>query len=161
MADDDDDGDEDDDGDGAAADSNSVTFSVHDDVPGDVDARVDGGLGEANRAAAPLDEVRPIACAARVAGGAIVGGVIGRTWGACCEVQQLWVHPVHRRRGIGTRLMRELHRRAEARGCRTFYLETLSFQAPRLYRALGYETRLEIGGFGHGITKHFMVRELP
>jgi ribosomal protein S18 acetylase RimI-like enzyme len=138
----------------------SVTYSTHDDVPNDVGTVVDMGLGEANRIAAPMDEVRPIAGAARLASGEIVGGVVGRAWGGCCEVQQLWVHPAHRRRGIGTRLMRDLHRRAEARGCRTFYLETMSFQAPRLYRALGYETRLEIGGFPAGISKHFMVREL-
>jgi hypothetical protein len=56
--------------------------------------------------------------------------------------------------------MRDLHQRAEGRGCRTFYLETTSFQAPRLYRSLGYETRLEISGFRDGITKHYMVREL-
>ena len=139
----------------------SLTFSVHDDVPPDVGTVVDSRLDEANRAAAPLHEVRPLSCVARLATGEIVGGVVGRTWGLCCEVQQLWVHAAYRRRGVGTRLMRDLHQRAAGRGCRTFYLETMSFQAPRLYRALGYETRLEISGFREGITKHFMVREVP
>jgi ribosomal protein S18 acetylase RimI-like enzyme len=139
----------------------SPTFTVYDDVPADVGAAVDAGLGEANAAAAPLHEVRGLSCVALLPTGEIVGGVIGRTWGLCCEVQQLWVHPAHRRRGVGSRLVRELHRRAEGRGCRTFYLETLSFQAPRLYQSLGYEVRLEIGGFREGISKYVMVRELP
>ena len=139
----------------------SVTFTINDDVPPDVDAVVDAGLGEANRVAAPLHEVRPLSCVARLASGEIIGGVIGRTWGRCCEVQQLWVHADHRRQGIGSRLMNDLHRRAQERGCCTFYLETMSFQAPGLYRSLGYETRLEISGFSESITKHFMVREAP
>jgi hypothetical protein len=37
----------------------------------------------------------------------------------------------------------------------------MTFQAPRLYRSLGYETRLELGEFMDGISNHFMVRELP
>ena len=90
-----------------------------------------------------------------------MGGVVGRNVGPVLrEVQQLWVHKAYRRKGVGTRLMCDLHRRAEGRGCRTSYRETMSFQAPRLYRALGYQTRIEIGGFGHGITKHYMAREL-
>jgi ribosomal protein S18 acetylase RimI-like enzyme len=138
----------------------SLTFTVHDDVPRDVGTVVDTRLHEANTAAAPLHEVRQVSCVARLVTGEIVGGAVGRTWGRCCEVEQLWVHPEYRRRGMGTRLMRDLHERAEGRGCRTFYLETMSFQAPQLYRALGYQTRLEIGGFRDGITKHYMVRDL-
>lgn len=139
----------------------AFTFSVHDDVPPDAAAAVDGGLDEANAAAAPLHEVRPVCAVARLATGEVVGGAIGRTWGACCEVRQLWVRAAYRRRGVGGRLMRELHRRAEQRGCRTFYLDTFSFQAPGLYRSLGYEVRVEISGFGDGITKYVMVREVP
>src|SRR5687768_12116494 len=37
----------------------------------------------------------------------------------------------------------------------------MSFQAPRLYRSLGYERRLELGEFRDGISKDFMVPELP
>jgi ribosomal protein S18 acetylase RimI-like enzyme len=139
----------------------SLTFTVHDEVPPDVRSAVNSRLYEANQAAARLDEIRGLSCVGRLATGEIVGGVVGRTWGLCCEVEQLWVHAEYRRRGVGTRLMRDLHRRAEGRGCRTFYLETMSFQAPGLYRALGYETRLEIGGFSDGHSKHFMVREVP
>jgi len=32
---------------------------------------------------------------------------------------------------------------SEDRGCRTFYLETFSFQAPGRYRRLGYEAKLD------------------
>jgi ribosomal protein S18 acetylase RimI-like enzyme len=135
-----------------------LSFTLHDELPPDA-ALVSAGLGDANLAAAPLHDVRALACLARDAGGAVVGGAVGRTWGACCELQQLWVDPAHRRRGIGARLVREFERHAEARGARTFYLETFSFQAPELYRVLGYRVRLELSGFAPGVVLYFMVRE--
>jgi len=138
-----------------------LAYTVHDDVPAEEGAVVDSGLGQANAAAAPLHQVRPLSCFARLASGAVAGGAVGRTWGDCAELQQLWVAPEHRRRGIGARLVREFEARARTRGCRTFYLETFSFQAPDLYRALGYEARLALHGFAPGIVKYVMVREEP
>jgi ribosomal protein S18 acetylase RimI-like enzyme len=137
------------------------TFSVHDDVPRADAAVVDAGLGAANDAAAPLHQVRPLAAFVREADGAVIGGAVGRTWGTCCELQQLWVDAAWRRRGLGARLVRAFEQRAQQRGCVTFYLETFSFQAPSLYRGLGYEERLAISGFAPGIRKFTMVRELP
>jgi GNAT superfamily N-acetyltransferase len=137
----------------------NLTFSVHDDIPHDTGRLVDEGLGASNEEAAPLEEVERLACFARLPGGDLLGGAIGRTWGECCELQQLWVDRSHRRKGIGTRLVREFERNAAARGCRRFYLETFSFQAPALYLKLGYEVKLQIEGFPDGIVKYVMVRE--
>ena len=139
-----------------------LSFTVHEEVPSTEGRLVDAGLGEANEAAAPLSEVRPLSCFARRADGEVLGGAVGRTWGACCELQQLWVAPGSRRQGIGARLVREFERKALTRGCRVFYLETFSFQAPALYRALGYRAELTLRGFPHGIAKYTMVRsEVP
>lgn len=134
-----------------------IALTLHDELPPEAEL-IDAGLGAANEAAAPLHEVQRLACLARAAAGTVVGGAVGRTWGECCELQQLWVEPSHRRCGLGARLVRAFEDRAQQRGCRTFYLETFSFQAPRLYRSLGYEVRLEIPGFGAGITKYSMVK---
>lgn len=136
-----------------------VSITLHDDVPREEGRLVDTGLGDFNDSAAPLHEVRALSCFARLPSSTAIGGAVGRTWGACCELQQLWVAPDHRRQGIGARLVREFERRAQSRGCRTFYLETFSFQAPALYRSLGYEVRLELEGFAPGIVKYVMVRE--
>ena len=137
----------------------SLTYTTHDELPPEA-AIVDTGLGDANNAAAPLHQVRPLACLARDTTGRVIGGAIGRTWGTCCELQQLWVEPTYRRRGIGATLVRGFERHAEARGVQTFYLETFSFQAPGLYRSLGYSVRLELRGFAPGIAKFTMVREI-
>ncbi len=140
-------------------DASPLTYTTHDELPPEAKI-VDTGLGDANNAAAPLHQVRPLACLARDAAGRVIGGAIGRTWGACCELQQLWVETTHRRCGVGATLVRGFERHAAARGVRTFYLETFSFQAPGLYRALGYSVRLELRGFAPGIAKFTMVREV-
>ena len=137
-----------------------LSFSVHDDeLPADAAQQVDAGLGASNAAASPMHEVRALACFARDAAGAVVGGAVGRTWGGCCELQQLWVAPEWRKQGVATRLLQSFEQRAAERGCQTFYLETFSFQAPALYRAFGYEVRHELRGFAPGISKFLMVRE--
>ena len=136
-----------------------LLITVHDDVPPQEGCLVDAGLAASNESAARLDDVAPLSCFARAPSGLVVGGAIGRTWGACCELQQLWVEPVHRRQGIGAQLVKEFERHAESRGCHTFYLETFSFQAPALYRSLGYEMKLELTGFAPGIVKYIMVRQ--
>ncbi len=141
----------------------SVSFdvSVHDDHPPDESALVDDGLGEANDAAAPLHEVRPLSCFAREDSGRVIGGAVGRWWGACCELQQLWVHPSHRARGVATRLIAAFEARAREHGCSTFYLETFSFQAPALYRSLGYTVAYENKAYPHGIVKYVMIKRDP
>jgi catechol 2,3-dioxygenase-like lactoylglutathione lyase family enzyme/GNAT superfamily N-acetyltransferase len=135
-----------------------TTFDDHDDPPPD-DARVvDDGLEASNRAAAPLHEVRKLASFARDADGTVIGGAVGRTWGACCELQQLWVSPPLRGRGIARDLVRRFEARAATRGCTFFYLETWSFQAPGLYAKLGYRSTLAFDGYGPGLVKHVMAK---
>lgn len=138
----------------------ALLFTMHDDLPQEDHRIVDAGLTAHNDASAPLHEVRPLACFARLDTGQVIGGGVGRTWGLCCELQQLWVQPAHRGRGIGARLVQEFERRALQRGCRTIYLETFSFQAPVFYQELGYQVRLELHGYAEAISKYIMVREL-
>lgn len=137
-----------------------LQFTVHDSVPVEEGGLVDAGLDAWNAAAAPLQDVTPLSCFARLPSGAVVGGAVGRTWGDCCELQQLWVDEAQRRQGIGADLVRAFEARAQARACHTFYLETFSFQAPSLYRSLGYEVAVALEGFAPGITKYFMVRRV-
>lgn len=134
-------------------------LSLHDDVPADAAQVVDEGLGAFNASAAPLHEVRALACFARDASGRIVGGAVGRSWGLCCELQQVWVEPGARRKGLGARILQAFEGRARERGCRTFYLETFSFQAPDFYRSQGYAVGLALHGMAPGVAKYFMVRE--
>jgi ribosomal protein S18 acetylase RimI-like enzyme len=137
-----------------------IAITGHDDVPPSDGAIVDAGLGSFNDAAAPLHEVRPMACFARTPDGAVIGGAVGRTWGPAAEIQQLWVGDAHRHRGVGTALVRAFEARAAERGCRCCYLETLSFQAPRFYAALGYRVAFELRELPYGIVRFTMLREI-
>lgn len=137
-----------------------ISIDTHDDCPQEDCALVDSGLGEANDAAAPLHEVRGVSCFARLPSGAVVGGAVGRWWGRCCELQQLWVEPSHRRQGIGTELVLAFEAKSRMHGCTSAYLETFSFQAPGLYTALGYKVEFERRGYPHGIVKYHMVKSL-
>ena len=135
------------------------SISVHDDLPAEEAAAVDAGLEAANHAAAPLHEVRPLSCFLRAESGALIGGAVGRWWGRCCELQQLWVDPAQRGQGHGSALVRAFESRARQHGCTIFYLETFSFQAPRLYRSLGYRVAYEHDVYPHGIVKLVMIKE--
>jgi RimJ/RimL family protein N-acetyltransferase len=143
----------------AALSGASVSYADFDDPPPDLMRAVDDGLEQFNQGAAPLGDVRPLASFAHGSTGDLVGGAVGRTWGRCCELQQLWVASGHRERGIASRLLRRFEHAAAARGCSVYYLTTLSFQAPDFYRRHGYASLAEIRGYPQDITKHLMVKE--
>ena len=103
-----------------------------------------------------MTEVRQLAAFAREPSGRTVGGAVGRTWGKCCELLQLWVAPEFRSQGVGSRLLQEFEAHARARGCSIFYLTTLSYQAPEFYRRHGYASLAQIAGYPNGIVKHLM-----
>lgn len=134
------------------------SFDVHDTLPADAAAVVDHGLGEFNDAAAPLDLVAPRAAFARE-GDTLIGGAVGRTWGTGCELQQLWVHPAWRRRGIAREIVQRFEARALERGCTSFYLYTFSFQARPFYEALGYRVAYTLAGYPDRIEQYLMVKK--
>lgn len=139
-----------------------LAYEQFDEPPDAVLQAVDAGLESHNCAAAPIGDVRPLAVTAALPSGEIIGGAVGRTWGACCELLQLWVHPDHRRSGTASRLLLEFEAMGGARGCHTFYLTTLSYQAPEFYRKRGYAALAEISGYPESIIKYLMQkREVP
>jgi ribosomal protein S18 acetylase RimI-like enzyme len=135
-----------------------LTFSSFDAPPEASVLATHRGLDEYNFSVAPLTDVKELASFATDSSGHTVGGAIGRTWGRCCELLQLWVDPSHRSAGVGSRLLQEFEAHAARRGCDIYYLTTLSFQAPDFYRKLGYESLATISGYPNGITKHLMQK---
>lgn len=136
--------------------SSALVFSTTDTPSEDKLLAVDTGLEQHNHAVAPLEDVRQLASFATDEAGRVVGGAVGRTWGLCCELLQLWVAPDQRAGGVGSRLLQAFEDHARARGCRIFYLTTLSFQAPEFYRRNGYAVLAQISGYPNGIVKFLM-----
>lgn len=137
-----------------------LRISVH--APAGATAReaVDAGLDAHNQAFAPLGDVRALHVLAENDAGQLVGGAIGRTWGRCCELQQIWVDSTLRRAGVGSRLMAAFEAEAQARGCELVYLDTFSFQAPAFYLRRGYEEALRIEGYTGGAVKYTLHKTL-
>jgi GNAT superfamily N-acetyltransferase len=134
----------------------ALAFSTTDRPSQEALLAVDEGLETHNQASAPLAEVSPLAALAHDSSGRLVGGAVGRTWGRCCELQQLWVEAGLRSQGTGSRLLQDFEAHARRRGCSIFYLTTLSYQAPDFYRRHGYRVLAQIDGYPNGIVKYLM-----
>lgn len=107
-----------------------------------------------------MHNVQQLSVLARDSAGQITGGAIGRTWGKCCELQQLWVSTEARSLGMGTGLMDRFEHEALQRGCLLVYLDTFSFQARPFYEKRGFQVALETHGFTNGIVKYTMHKRL-
>ena len=59
---------------------------------------------------------------------------------------------------MATQLLAAFERQAQSHGCESVFLETFSFQAPDLYRSVGYSVVHENTLFPHGIVKYLMVK---
>jgi GNAT superfamily N-acetyltransferase len=82
--------------------------------------------------------------------GTVVAGVSGWTWGDSCELQNLWVNPDLRGRGVATRLLAAAEAEAAGRGCTQTVLFTYDFQARALYERNGYELVGQVEDFPSG-----------
>jgi len=129
----------------------------HDLTPEEVDGLEDR-LYEANASRTGYEDAALLGFLAE-AQGQLVGAVAGYTWGGICELRQVWVHELHRRKGLGEALMTEATREAKARGCAYVYLATHDFQAPGFYAKLGFKKVAEIPDKPLGHTE--IVMRLP
>ena len=98
--------------------------------------------------------------------GTVVAGISGWTWGDCCELQNLWVEPSLRGRGLATRLIAAAEAEAAARGCSQTVHFTYDFQARALYERNGYELVGRVEDFPSGTDvlwyrKRLQPPELP
>ena len=67
----------------------------------------------------------------------------------------------HRRRGVGRRLIELAEAEARSRGCRYAYVDTLDYQAPDFYRALGYKVAGTLPDWdSHGHAKLLLTKRL-
>lgn len=93
--------------------------------------------------------------------GSVVAGISGWTWGDCCELQSLWVHPSLRGNGLATQLIAAAEAEAAARGCRQTVHFTYDFQARALYERSGYELVGRVESFPSGTDALWYRKRLP
>ena len=75
-------------------------------------------------------------------------------------VSTVFVDEACRRKGIGTRLMREMERRAAAMGVNTIRLDTFDWQGKDFYEALGYEIVGRYQNREDGYAEYFFLKRL-
>lgn len=89
--------------------------------------------------------------------GELVGGLVGTTAWGWLFIDVLWVDEEHRGEGVGRRIVRRAEAEARRRGCSGAWVDTLDYQAPGFYRALGYEEFGRLSGFGPH-TRYWLAR---
>lgn len=90
----------------------------------------------------------------------VVAAVCGHTWGGTCQVNYIWVDEAHRKRGLGSALLRAVETEARRRRCTQVILSTHSFQAPGFYERFAYALKAVIPGYPRGHTQLVYVKQL-
>jgi len=93
-------------------------------------------------------------------GGAIVGGLSGKTVQGWLHIRDLAIDPDWRGKGFGRRLVAEAERIAIGRGCHSAWLNTHSFQAPGFYERLDYTPFGVLEDFPRGQQRIFYAKQL-
>ena len=89
-----------------------------------------------------------------------IGGILGGTYWGWLYVDILWVHEDHRKRGIGSELLRKAEEEAQRRGCHHVHLDTMSWQAPDFYKKHGYEVIAILPDIPSGNQKYLLMKAL-
>jgi ribosomal protein S18 acetylase RimI-like enzyme len=123
-------------------------------------ARITDAIDRWNMDVTGVHDYHPIAIFLRDDDGGVRGGISGGVWGAWLHIVALWVDEDLRGRGLGRQLVLAAEAEARATGATRAFLETHSFQAPGLYRKLGYVPFAEIEDYPPGETQLFMRKDL-
>ena len=92
--------------------------------------------------------------------GNITGGILGGAYWGWMYIDVLWVHESHRKKGIGTKLLRAAESEAVRRGCHHVHVDTMSWQAPEFYKKHGYEVIGILPDIPAGNRKYMLMKSL-
>ena len=114
-----------------------------------------------NKETPEFGEAHPFAFFVRDEHNQIIAGCNGSVIFGSIYTDQLWVHPDHRRSGLGHKLMGEVHDYGRKSGCAMATVATMSFQgAKSFYEKLGYVVDFERPSYTQNSSCYFMRKEL-
>lgn len=103
----------------------------------------------------------PFAFFVRNNAGDIIAGCNGSVVFGSIYTDQLWVHPDHRKVGLGRKLMERVHVFGREAGSNSAIVTTMSFQnALSFYEKLGYQIEFEREGYASASSCLLLRRNL-
>lgn len=117
-------------------------------------------LTEYNRKHVGDDGHTPLNIVQCDASGNVIGGILGGTYWGWMYIDILWVEENHRKKGIGSKLLKEAEKEAIRRGCHHVHLDTMSWQAPEFYKKHGYELIGILPDIPKGNQKYLLLKSL-
>jgi len=114
-----------------------------------------------NQETPEFGEAYPFAFFIRDEKSQIIAGCNGSVIFGGIYTDQLWVHPNHRKKGLGYQLMQAVHDYGRKTGCKIATVTTMSFQGARtFYEKLGYVSDFERQGYKQNSSCIFLKRSL-
>jgi len=114
-----------------------------------------------NQETLSFGEAHPFAFFIRDEKNQIIAGCNGSVIFGSIYTDQFWVHPDHRKKGLGHQLMEAVHDYGRKSGCTMATVATMSFQgAKSFYEKLGYVTDFERQGYTQNSSCIFLKRSL-
>ena len=131
----------------------------HISTPASVD--IDFLTQKINQETPEFGEAYPFSFFVRDENNQIIAGCNGSVIFGSIYTDQLWVHPDHRKSGLGHELMAAVHDYGRNSGCTTATVTTMSFQPAKVfYKKLGYVVDFERPGYTQNSRCIFMRKEL-
>ena len=116
---------------------------------------------EINQETPDFGSAHPFAFFVRDEHNQIIAGCNGSVIFGSIYTDQLWVHPAHRKNGLGHQLMEAVHDYGRKSGCSMATVATMSFQgAKAFYEKLGYVMDFERSGYTQNSSCIFLKRSL-
>ncbi len=114
-----------------------------------------------NQETSQLGNAYPFAFFIRDENHQIIAGCNGSVIFGSIYTDQLWVHPTHRKKGLGHQLMEAVHDYGRNHGCTMATVATMSFQgAKEFYEKIGYISDFERTGYAQNSSCIFLKRSL-
>ena len=121
---------------------------------------VRAGMRRHAESCVPWEEYVDLTIVARNDDGEIIGAALGETGRTWLHIAVVWVDERYRGERLGTRLVNAMEAEAIARGCRSAYLDTFSYQAKPFYEKLGYDVFGTLNEYPPGHQRHYMRKRL-
>ncbi len=132
------------------------------DAPSEADAAaISSGLADYNELQTGYRDWRKLAVLLRdPETGATLGGMIGRTSYGLLFIDLVYLPETLRGQDIGSRLLAMMEQEGIARGCKSAFLLTITYQAPGFYERNGWTEFGRIACDPPGTARVFMTKTL-